>query len=89
MATCVWNCDLKLLRILLTHSDFARQHVFLDCSVPALMDPALFETTVRNLEEADYKRQRNAILDDGHASASQNFVRSRGKKSKLNSVDRT
>ena len=53
-----------------------------------LLSPGEFEDTIRNLKEADYGKQRKAIFDEGHVSASQNPMGFNGKQSKLNTVDR-
>ena len=38
IAWCVWNCDLKLFRSLISHSDLAKQHLVLENGVPAVSD---------------------------------------------------
>ena len=68
---CVWSRDMKLFRTSNAHSEAAKQHLGLDygCLVP--QNPEKFEGAIRKLKEADYGRQRKAILADGHVSASQ------------------
>ena len=88
IARCVWMCDLKLYKILITHSDLAKLHLTLDHGAPALADPTGFEEDVRRLKEADFGCQRKSILNESHSSASQNPMGFNRKKNKLNTVDR-